>query len=94
MSECVCASVHVYVHMCVCVTRSLGCVYGIHVPQSTVLGHFLGEGCVSRSQSNVLQRTSPGVPDAPSPTPHFVAHLVAASMIHLPKEMVVLNDRA
>ena len=88
---CVC----VYMRMCICVSlsRARACVYGIHVPQSAVLGHCLGGGFVSGSQLVVLQRTAPAVPDAPSATPHFVAHLVAASGIQLPKETVVSNDR-
>ena len=64
------------------------------VVQSTVLGHFLGEGFVSGLQLDVLQRTAPGVPDAPAPTPQFVAHPLGSSRVQLPKEGVVSNDRA
>ena len=84
-----CVCVCVCVRVCVCV-----CVCSMNIPQSAVLRHSLGEGFVSGSQLDVLQRTAPGVPDAPAPTPQFVAHPLGSSRVQLPKERVVPNNRA
>ena len=60
-----------------------------NVPQSTVLGHCLAAGFASRSQLEVLQVTTPGVPDLPAATPHFVAHPVGSACIQLPNSVGV-----
>ena len=58
-----------------------------NVPQFTVLGHCLAADFVSGSQLVVLQVTSPGVPDLPAATPHFVAHPRGSACIQLPNSV-------
>ena len=62
-----------------------------NVPQSSVAGHCLASGLVSASQLVVLQVTTPGIPDLPAATPHFVAHPVGSACIQLPNSVSVVK---
>ena len=62
-----------------------------NVPQALVAGHCLASGLVFGSQLVVLQVTAPGVPDKPSPTPHFVSHPLGSACIHLPNSLGVFK---
>ena len=62
-----------------------------NVPQSAVAGHCLAAGLASGSQLGESQVGSPGFPDKPSPTPHFVAHPLGSACIQLPVTVGVNN---
>ena len=60
-----------------------------NVPQSAVAGHCLAAGLVFGLQLGESQVGSPGFPDKPSPTPHFVAHPLGSFFIQLPNTVGV-----
>ena len=62
-----------------------------HVPQSTVLGHCSASGLVSGLHIGESQVGSPGIPDKPFPTPHFVSHPLGSFFSQLPITVGVNN---